>query len=154
MSELESGNNIPEFMIEAVSNLISQYITELNLDKNKNVMIKFSAFCEHIIHEIKDGKEQADEISKCADINELYSIAEKRKALIKDNFDVYNELKHLLDMNIPEYVLISIITSLNFIETNMPFELDFETRSFYSNFGEQLVLDLRNTKHLDNLNKI
>ena len=89
---------------------------------------------------------------KFSDIDFLEEFLTKRKTLIKENIDLYSQLEHLESLNIEDYVIDSIVKSVNFIQKDEKDFSEIENRDFYCLFGENLVLDIRNYMRLNKIN--
>jgi hypothetical protein len=150
LSENKLKDEIPDFIVQSMSNTLSQYIMEYGI-KDNNTIIRLSAFSEFLIKEIYDCVENFKTIKDCNDIEFLYSIAEERKKLIFKNINLYSEINHLFDL-FPDYIIISIIRSVNFISESFSYEQDFESDSFYGRLGENICLDLNSINSLERLN--
>lgn len=135
--------DIPEYIMDAVSSLISQYLAEHEI-KNNDFIVRLSAFCEHLVKELYDGNELAKKMNTTSDIEYLYKIAEERKLIIQNNKYLYKDLIHLIknEPKYPEYVVISIIKSVVFVRDSLKFSDDIENEYFYARLGENLCLDI------------
>lgn len=148
----EKSKEFPEFIVNAISDVIKQYILELDV-KDQNTILNFSAFSEKVVSEIEDGIIQSRILQTTTDIDYLYKVASERKEIILNNKDLYKDLEHLLGNTIPEYILIAIINGVNFLFEHYTITKDFETREFYGRFGENLSLDIQNYMLLNQINK-
>lgn len=131
-------NELPNFIIQAISDVVSQYIMEYDI-KDKNIILRFSSFAESVFSYMQIGQEKLKE----TDIDKIKKDILIRKKLIKENLDLYKQLEHLESFHIPEHVIDSIVLSVNDMlkENNLS---EIENRNFYCLFGENLVLDTRN----------
>jgi len=142
-----SEQELPEFIILAVSDIIKQYIVECDV-KDKNIILRFSKFAENVSNELQAGMINAynTEFGNTEYINEfLY----KRKILIKKNYDLYAQLEHLSEFNIPDYAIDAIVISVNNICSEELSEI--ENRDFYCLFGENIIFDIQNYMKLEKI---
>jgi hypothetical protein len=139
----KKSDEFPEFIINAISDVVSQYSMELDV-KDQDTILRFSSFSNDLVSRIEDYMIQAHEVKVSTDIEYLYSIAEKRKSLWMENKSLYLQMEHLLEIEIPEYVIDAIIESVLFISKGNNFKHEFESQDFYCRFGENLSLDIQN----------
>ena len=139
--------NIDQQIIDDVSKVIGQYIKETGT-KDKNTIIHFSAFSEFLVKQLVQSKN--DNLSLINLSNEdIFKVAKKRLEIFNNNIDLYSQLEHLLELDIPDYVIEDIIESVNFLFDNFDVKGEMETRDFYCRFGENIVLDLQTSAKID-----
>lgn len=148
--EKYENKEFPEFIVNAISDVVSQYSLEYGI-KDKNTILRFSKFSEDVAKNLQEGMINAHN-EKFSDEEFLEDFFSKRKELIKQNIDLYSQLEHLESLNIENYVIDSIVKSVNFVikEDSKDFS-DIEGRDFYCLFGENLVLDIRNYMRLNKI---
>lgn len=139
----ENIKEFPEFVVNAISDVVTQYILETN-EKNQETILHFSFFSESLVFEIQESMKVAKKLETESNITYIYEIAEERKKIILNNYDLYKQLEHLLLNHIPEYIIISIIKATNEVMKSFKKYNKIETRDFYCRFGENLALDLQN----------
>ena len=141
------NREFPEYIVNAISDVVSQYTLEYGI-KDKNTILRFSKFSEDVAENLQDGMITAhsENFSNEDFLEDFFS---KRKLLIKENLDLYSQLEHLESLNIEDYVIDSIVKSVNFIHEDSKDFSEFEDRDFYCLFGENLVLDIRNYMRLN-----
>lgn len=142
---------LPDFIINAVSDIINQYILE-HAVKDKNIILRFSKFSEFLTVKIQEGLINAHN----TDFNNkeyVCNLLTERKKLINLNKDLYKQLDHLSMFNIPDYLIDSIVLSVIEIQKEEEDFSEIENRDFYGRFGENIVLDIRNYMQLEQANK-
>lgn len=144
------NKEFPEFIVNAISDVVSQYTLEYDI-KDKNIILRFSKFAEDLVFNLQNAMIDAHS-DKFSDIDFLEEFLTNRKKLIKENIDLYSQLEHLESFNIEDYVIDSIVKSVNFIQKDEKDFSDIEDRDFYCLFGENLVLDIRNYMRLNKVN--
>jgi NAD-dependent deacetylase len=142
----------PDFIVQAISDVVSQYVTELDI-KNKDTIYQYSSFSEYTVNKIQEQMLIMEELQTSNDLNFIYKIADERKKLITDNIDLYKQLIHLPDNGIPDYILDCIINGVNFVIESFNLENNVENRNFYCLFGENLCMDIQNYMLLNQINK-
>jgi hypothetical protein len=145
-------HDFPDSIVNAISNVVSQYIMETGT-KDRDTIFHFSSFSEYVVSSLEESKLIINELSTCENIDRIYEIAEERKNLFEDNIELYSQLEHLLNTNIPEYVIASIIKSVVYIFNTFDIKNELETKEFYGRFGENLCLDLQTHILIDKKHK-
>ncbi len=138
---------IDQQIIDDVSSVIGQYIQETGT-KDKNIIIHFSAFSEFLVKQLVQSKKDNAKLNDIS-LEETFEIAKARLEIFNNNMDLYSQLEHLLDLDIPDYVIEDIIQSVNFLFDNVDVKGEFETREFYCRFGENIILDLQTSAKVD-----
>jgi NAD-dependent deacetylase len=142
----------PDFIVQAISDVVSQYVTELDI-KNKDTIYQYSSFSEYTVNQIQEQMVVMEKLKTSNDIEFIYKIADERKKIITNNMDLYKQLIHLPDNGIPDYILDCIINGVNFVIENFNLENNIENRNFYCLFGENLCMDIQNYMLLNQINK-
>jgi hypothetical protein len=148
--EKYKNKEFPDFIIHAISDVVSQYTLEYAI-KDKNIILRFSKFAEDVVSNLQESMINAHN-EKFNDLDFIENFLTGRKKLIQNNLDLYSQLEHLESFNIEDYVIDSIVKSVNSIEEDSKDFSDIENRDFYCLFGENLVLDIRNYMRLNKIN--
>ena len=147
-----NNQEFPDYIVQAISDVVTQYSLEYGVEKNKDAMLRFSKFAEHVMQNTQEGMIFAHS-NKFSDKDFIMAFLGKRKELIKNNLKLFKQLAHLEQYDIPDYALDSIIKGVNFILSENEEFLEFENEDFYCLFGENLILDIRNYMQLEKVKR-